>query len=846
MDYIGEHLLPGRLGHFFSLFSFLSSLMATFAYFKSTSSDAQAGKLKWKRLARIAFASEVFSVIAIFSLLFYIISNHLFEYKYAWQHSSLSLEAKYLLACFWEGQEGSFLLWSIWNCLMGLILIRKAKTWEAPVMTVVSLAQSCLAAMIVGVSIFGSKIGSNPFVLLRNEMDAPIFSRPDYLALIKDGNGLNPLLQNYWMVIHPPVLFLGFASSIIPFAYAIAGLWTKKYKEWIVPALPWSLFCAAILGTGIMMGAMWAYESLTFGGFWAWDPVENAALVPWLILVAGIHTLLVFKHTSRSLRSAFFFLLLSYLFVLYSTFLTRSGILGDSSVHAFTDLGMNTQLLLFLLIFLIPVLILFFTRFKYIPHLEKEEQTSSREFWMFIGSLILFASALSIIVMTSLPVFNKIAGLFRASDQTIFKPLAIGEDSEYSYNRIQIYVAISLGLLSATVQYLKYKQTSSGSLFRKVGRPGVIALFLSIGVLLFGNINYDVHGSGYLILIIIAIASCIYAVVANLSYIWIALKGNLKLAGGSIAHFGFGLMLLGILISSSKKQTLSLHATALTYTVNVNEKPGENLTLLKGTRTSMGDYWVTYEGDSAHPKKTLWYYKIRFESKNGKEDYTLRPNAFVNYKGSEGLMSNPAAKHYWNHDLFIYVTSVPDPVAKKDTTQFQETIMKEGDTVSYSGGFFVLEKIISKTNITTAGLAANDTASIATIKLFSKNNSAYTSQPILVKRDQQLFSLPDTVKEANLIFQLNKTGDGNFEIGIKQPESMIQFVTLKVYRFPFINLLWAGTLIMVGGFSISLKNRINKSATDRAIACNEQTKVKQLNTFQKVNKSSDSTIVTDN
>ena len=124
---------------------------------------------------------------------------------------------------------------------------------------------------------------------------------------MQDGNGLNQTLQNYWMVIHPPILFLGFASTIVPFAYAVAGLWTKNYGGWIKSSLPWSLFSAAILGLGIMMGARWAYESLSFGGYWAWDPVENASLVPWLVLIAGVHTQLIYNSTGRALRPTFFF-----------------------------------------------------------------------------------------------------------------------------------------------------------------------------------------------------------------------------------------------------------------------------------------------------------------------------------------------------------------------------------------------------------------------------------------------------------------------------------------------------------------------------------------------------------
>ncbi|MCH5688087.1 cytochrome c biogenesis protein CcsA [Niabella sp. W65] len=220
-----------------------------------------------------------------------------------------------------------------------------------------------LATMIVGIYIFDVKIGSNPFILLRDsgvlneapamhvnfDLSQPI--RPDYLSMITDGNDLNPLLQNYWMVIHPPILFLGFASTLIPFAFAMAGIWTKDIKGWVTRAIPWTLFSVAFLGLGIMMGAKWAYESLNFGGYWAWDPVENASLVPWMIMVSGLHTMLIFKHSGYSLRSSFLFLALSFVFIVYSTFLTKSGVLGDSSVHAFADIGMNGQLFLFLIVF---------------------------------------------------------------------------------------------------------------------------------------------------------------------------------------------------------------------------------------------------------------------------------------------------------------------------------------------------------------------------------------------------------------------------------------------------------------------------------------------------------------
>ena len=555
MNYIGEHLLPGQLGHFFAVLSLVASLLATIAFFKASRLNSPLEQQPWLKLARWAHGFITISILAMFVILYYIISNHLFEYKYAYTHSDRSLQAEYLLSCFWEGQEGSFMLWSFWNCLLGWVVIRRAGKWEAGVMSVLSFTQFTLATMILGIYFFDVKIGSGPFVLLRNEMDAPIFSRPEYLSFIKDGTGLNTLLQNYWMVIHPPVLFLGFASTVVPFAFAIAGLMNKDHS-WTKPALPWASFSTAALGLGIMMGAAWAYESLTFGGYWAWDPVENASLVPWLTLVAGLHTNLVYKNSGYSLRPTYFFYIISFILILYSTFLTRSGILGDTSVHAFTDLGMNTQLLLFLLVFLIPSLVLYFVRYQSIPSIVKEENTNSREFWMFIGSLILFLSGAVIIAKTSTPVWNKIFGT----------NIAPPEDPEFAHNQIQVFVAILIGILTAITQYFKYKDTPKAHL-KKVLVPTVVALVISLAISFFGNISYDKKGIGFLGAIHVAIFASVYAVVGNVAYLWLGLKGKLKAAGATVAHIGFGMVLLGILISSGKKTVLSWNTTGVSHYV---------------------------------------------------------------------------------------------------------------------------------------------------------------------------------------------------------------------------------------------------------------------------------------
>jgi cytochrome c-type biogenesis protein CcmF len=812
MEYIGEHLLPGKIGHFFLVLSLVASMIATISFFMANRTVVVSEKQSWLRVARFSFLLESIAVLAVFITLYYIISHHQFEYKYAWQHSDKSLQLEYLLSCFWEGQEGSFLLWSFWHCVLGWILIWKSKDWEAGVMTVVSFAQFCLATMVLGIFFFGHKVGSNPFLLLRNEMDAPIFQRPDYLTLIKDGNGLNTLLQNYWMVIHPPILFLGFASTVVPFAYAYAGLVNKDHK-WVSISLPWAAFSTAILGLGIMMGGMWAYESLSFGGYWAWDPVENASLVPWLTLVAGLHTNLIYKNSGYSLRATYFFYIITFILVLYSTFLTRSGVLGDTSVHAFTDLGMNWQLLIFIFVFLIPALFYFFRRYKSIPAIAKEENTYSREFWMFIGSLILFLSAFVIIFITSLPVFNKIVSHFSFLKNIFKNAFSQPEDAEFTHNQIQVFVAILLGILTALTQYLKYKDTPKEYLGKKIWIPTFATLLITLLIVFFGNVNYDKKGIGFLIAIHLAIFSAIYSILGNAGYIWLVLKGKIKASGASVAHIGFGLILLGILISSGKKAILSWNKTGITVLQKTKmEDPAENTTLFKGVATDMGNYMVTYVTDTMNARDRKRYFEIDFKPKNGSKGFKVYPDVIKNNKG-EGFAANPDAKHFLTKDIFVYITSFREYDKMSDTATFSNKTIKVGDTVFYSNGFIVLKKVLVNPVEKQAKYFDGETAMFLDLDVVSKEGSRFNAFPGIAIKNESLRFIQDTVVAQNLVLKFNKVIDqkeGKLEIGVKENKSLTTLLTLKVLEFPMIKFLWLGVVVMCIGCVMSLVQRIKK------------------------------------
>jgi len=820
MNFDGEHLLPGQAGHFFVILAFVSSIIATISYFSASRHNPGEIKSSWIKLARLAFAVQVLSVIVIFAIIFFICSHHYFEYMYVYKHASKELEYKYLLACIWEGQEGSFLLWTIWHSVLGIIFIFKGREWEEPVMSVVCFAQFFLLMMILGIYFFDVRIGNSPFTLTRNEINAPIFSQPDYLNFVKDGMGLNVLLRNYWMVIHPPVLFLGFASTLIPFAFAYAGIQTKRFGEWIIPALPWVLFSALVLGTGIMMGGKWAYESLSFGGYWAWDPVENASLVPWLILIAGLHTMVVFKATGHALRASYLFAILTFVFILYSTFLTRTGVLGDTSVHAFTEAGsaINIMIGTFVLAFTLPILVMFFSNYKNIPAIHKEEDTSSREFWMFMGSLVLFLSALFIIAITSIPVYNKMPLVKDIILKFHGGPLALPPDPEFLYNKVMVLVAIIIGLLTAFSQYFKFKSTPASSIIKKMAAPTLVAALITTAIAVVYPLAYHKQGMGFLLAIYTALFATVYSVIANAMYIWVGVKGRFRSMGPSVAHVGFALMLAGILISSSNKEVISNSnvnginlAAGTDPLTRQQDDPRENLTLIRQLPTRMATYQVTYQNDSSGNEKGRKFYSLLFERKDPAttktiETFTLKPDVYLMKDNS--MSSNPDTKSYLSKDVFTYVSFAMNKANNEDTAQFTIKEMNEGDTGFYSNGFFILNKVLRNPHDNKFHFKETDAALVADITVTNKEGMKFHAYPYLQVDSFGIYQTDDTLYAQNMYFRFaGITNDSKIKIGIKESDKLLDFVTVKTYVFPYINLVWLGLIIMAAGIVISFIKR---------------------------------------
>ena len=792
MEFIGEHTFIGNLGQAFTSIAFTASLLAAFSFYKSSLSEQL--KAIWLPVARASFYTHGLAVIGIISCMFIMIYNHYFEYEYVWQHSSLELPTHYMISCFWEGQEGSFLLWTFWNIVVGVLLMKKSNYWEPTVMTIVSVIQVFLASMVLGIYVFGVKLGSSPFVLIRNleeNIGLPWTEMHNYLQAVPqflDGRGLNPLLQNYWMVIHPPILFLGFSLTMIPFAFAISGLWKKNYSEWIEEALPWTYAGIMVLGTGILMGGAWAYEALSFGGFWAWDPVENSSLVPWIILIAAAHLMLIHRARKTALPTTIALTILAFILIIYSTYLTRSGILGDTSVHAFAG-GLSSQLLVYLLTFTFASLVLFFSRLKHIPTNKKEDNTSSREFWVFIASMVLFISAFQITWFTSLPVINKVFGTNMAP------PL----DAIALYNSWQTPLALLIVFLVGITQYLNYKKTDLKKLLKQIAfslmLAGVLALYIAYTVQMWHAL--------YLALL----WATLFAAIANFEYWRKILNGSWNHSGASVAHIGFALVIMGALLSNANKRTISSNEGFIAKDFPSNE----NILLEKGDTTHMGNYHVLYKSDTLlgiNKTYEVEYFNL-LEDSSYAYQFTLHP--FIQLNEIMGNVAEPATQHFALYDVYTHLTYADTDEYDSTNPYHHESLIniKQGDSVIYNQHFLYLDSLMVNTNTNLQSKNALDVMLIAKLRMQNMQGKFSSTQSIYAVKNNMAQSFPGFMEDGDLRYKFlfDEVNPEAGSIQIKAYEHIDNekpFIVMKAIIFPYINILWIGMILMAIGTGIAM------------------------------------------
>jgi len=572
-------------GDIITIIALITAIYSVIRYYQASN-----GNNKALKHARIAYHTTTALIIIASIFLLFIIVNHQYQYKYVFDYSNAELSPGLLLSTFYAGQEGSFMLWLLLAVIIGAVLqnyTSKRNDLEPSFMMVYSL-------IIVYLIIMVTPLFKSPFTLIWTDpnfisikyinqafLKMPIFQSflfsdpgsnqeyvrmsPQLMSILKSnsipfsdflikGKGLNPLLQNFWMEVHPPILFLGYALSAVPFSFAVSALIKNKYTQWVKLALPWTVTTAAVLGLGLMIGGYWAYGVLGWGGFWGWDPVENASLIPWVISVALIHTLLIQKQTQildrlgRFAKTNLTLGVLVFILVLYSTFLTRSGILSKASVHSFEDPGETVYL--FLILFISTFTIagiggILFRRKSLTGSNENREKFLSRESGLLYGALFLVASALVVFVGTSSPI--------------------IGSSVEISfYNKMNLPLVIIMCLLIGFTLYLRWKETNRSEWVKSFLPALLISLIITIVISFLLNIkNISYH---FLLL------SIIFTVVVNIQMLTRVIKSGIYFWGGHLSHIGFALFLFGVLVSSTleRSQQVDLPIGVKTHVFNVD------------------------------------------------------------------------------------------------------------------------------------------------------------------------------------------------------------------------------------------------------------------------------------
>ncbi len=700
------------------------------------------------QIARYAFYLSAGLIFFQAGLLMWGIQTHQFQWQYVFSYSSRDLSPFYLITTFWGGQEGTFLLWLALGSIYGIVLIRKKFDDEPLIMSFMNLVLAFIAMIL---------IKKNPFTYIW-DMNPGRFEAG---MVPLDGNGLNPLLQDPWMIIHPPVLFTGYSATMILFAFAMTALVTKNHDNWIRKVFPYGIFVVLALGTGIILGGYWAYTTLGWGGYWGWDPVENSSFIPWLASLAFLHGAIVQRRHGGLKRTNIFLALFTFILVLYGSFLTRSGVLSDFSVHSFSESVLTDYLSAFVVLFVALSLIMYIYGTRNIRAERVSEKFLTRETFMLFGILALLLSSILTFFGTSAPL---ITGVFADEPSNV--------SIEY-YNLLNAPIAIMVGLFIALSPILSWRRENQINIMRYRFH---IMTAIFIGILGF------ILGLRDLIPLVIFMLF-IFAITVNGEIVFRRLKARSLDFGGYLSHVGIGFMLIGIITSSA-------YETNTRTTLPINS-PKQVLT-----------YEMNYQGFR--------------RGSDGKDEAVIQVagigvnplEASPKFYWSEfnkAFMRNPSVHNLWIKDLYIS----PIQVIPADQTISASQITLNKAEPAY---FEKYTMIFDGYEMSDHTQAANTIEVYALIKI-SHEGSAHTIKPGIKVTGQSRALIPAFLPETERALNIQNIDidQGAITIMVDQittgTDESREMLAVEVTEKPLINLLWLGTIVMIIGVSVSLVNR---------------------------------------
>ncbi len=601
------------LGSFCLLLAFILSAYTVIAFVLGVKSKSR----KWIKSGQ----NTVFAITGLLSLavivLIYAFIVHNFQIQYVAEHSSKSLPILYRLSAFWAGQEGSLLLWGwLLAVFASLVLLQNRRRNR-------ELIPYVLAVM-MGVSLF--------FLGLLVFVDRPF---QELAFLPADGMGLNPLLQNPGMILHPPTLYLGYVGFTVPFAFALAALLTGRLGDiWIKSTRRWTLFSWFFLGIGNLLGAQWAYVELGWGGYWAWDPVENASLLPWLVATAYLHSVMIQERRGMLKVWNMVLIILTFALTIFGTFLVRSGIL--TSVHSFAVSPLLGGLFLsFIAGVLIVSFVLLVNRLSSLKGDNELDSLLSRESTFLFNNLILLGATFAIFWGTIFPLVSEAV---RGVKITVGPPF---------YNQVMVPIGLVLLLLTGICPLISWRRASGKNLRRNFLFPLIVAAIGGIVILAWG-VRHPYALISFILSIFVAATIVIEFVrgtkarrkmrgEGHLKAFFNLTRGNKRRYGGYIIHIGIVLLFVGITGSSAFK-------------VEKIE------TLAKGESLTIQNYRLEYENLSTYPTESKEVTMVTLSVyREGKKLGTLRPEKNL-YRNQEQPTTEVAIRSTLREDLYVILS----------------------------------------------------------------------------------------------------------------------------------------------------------------------------------------------
>lgn len=723
-----------------------------------------------------SFIAACLGLFASFAALGSLFVGNRFEYEYVWGHADSLNTVPYRIAGIWSGQEGSFLLWACSAAVFGLAAVGMTGVYRRWY----TIAYATFLGAIANILVFES-----PFDLIRSD---------GQVVVPVEGVGLAPSLQNYWVTIHPPTIFLGFGSLTVLFALAFAALCRKDYETWIPLVRPWTILSVTLVGLGLCMGGFWAYETLGWGGFWMWDPVENVSFVPWCFGAAFLHGVIVQATKKRWQMGNLLMAGLPFIAFVYGTFLTRSGMLSETSVHSFAEMDRSALKLLIAVMAITTggFLAMWFTRlaqFKREAPAEDEGRGVRREGFYLSGIILLIAMGLATAIGMSVPFFLALAG----------KPSKVVE--EHLYHQVLPWVFIPLMAVLAVTPFVRWRRMPAREVLGKAYTLACIAVAIT-GVALFASVvtsygqtlnlsgtmtfpgGLEIKGLPWMLFLIWL---CSFVLVGNLWQIAELAKRSKLGVSPFLAHVGIGVLMAGLIVSRGFEQK--------EQTIVMEGHPGRALS-----------YGIRFAGLTSHDKDRNNKVRLEFVDlkKPDKTLFTATPGYYLSVApdGRENPMVWPSIHRGVLYDTYVSLAPPQTEASEQLDMTVGKTIVFSGITIRYLGLKMLGQPGQSGTRFA-ADLevtALGETKRVAPALELTGSGTIQHPAPLDEALQVALVSMDAADKHVVLQIQL-----------------ISPMYPVEVYHKPMTGLVWLGTgLLTLGGLLAAFYRRAPKKALDKA------------------------------